>query len=113
MSDDIVVRLTISPAHSPSECWGCGEFGCKNSAGTYIPCWCEEECDCDNECSCDCHEWYVIVNDAKAEIERLRAEVARLGSFLYPVGPVVTVHEGKNFDAEKIAELVVRAIRGQ
>jgi hypothetical protein len=113
IDDDIVSRLTISTGHSPSECWGCGEFGCTNSVGAYVPCYCEGKCDCDNECSCDCHEWYVIVNDAKAEIERLRAEVARLGSFLHPIGMVINAKEGKNFDAEKIAELIAKAVRGE
>lgn len=69
--DDIVVRLTTSIGHSPSECWSCGEWGCTNSEGKEVPCWCENECSHDNNCNCNCHEWYVIVNDAKAEIENL------------------------------------------
>lgn len=55
-------------------------------------------------------------DDLKAaadEIERLQAEVARLGSFLHPIGMIVNVKEGKNFDAEKIAELVAKAVRGE
>lgn len=88
MTDDIVTRLTISGDHSPSECWGCGEWGCRNGEGEYVPCLCDDEdiCSHDNNCDCDCHEWDAIVIDAKAEIERLRAEVARLGSFIHPIG---------------------------
>ena len=33
--------------------------------------------------------WHVTPNEAADEIERLRAEVARLGSFLHPIGTVV------------------------
>ena len=40
--------------------------------------------------------------EAADEIERLRAEVARLGSFLHPIGMVINAKEGKNFDAEEL-----------
>lgn len=70
-----------------------------------------------NECQCsdDCR----AVNDpcismrAADEIERLRAEVAHLGSFLHPIGMVINAKEGKNFDVEKIAELVAKAVRSE
>lgn len=76
MSEDIVTRLTTTEEHSPSECWGCGEWGCTNAAGDSVPVLCDcaedpDECIHDNECACDCHTWYGIVQDAKAEIERL------------------------------------------
>lgn len=74
---DITDRLTTSPGYSPSQCWSCGEWGCINSAGSYVPCLCELGCDCDNACCCNCHKWYVIVHEAKAEIERLRDELAQ------------------------------------
>lgn len=56
--------------------------------------------------------------DAKVQIlvavaEKAQAEVARLGSFLHPVGVVVNVHEGKNYDAENIAEVIAKAVRGE
>lgn len=71
--DDIVTRLRGGKEKlSPAECWGCGEWGCKNNAGAYIPCWCEEKCDCDNSCGCNCHSWYGIVGEAADEIEQLR-----------------------------------------
>lgn len=74
MTDDIVTRLTISGDHSPSQCWGCGEWGCTNSEGEPVPCYCENQCSHDNNCDCDCHEWNAIVNDAKSEIEHLREQ---------------------------------------
>ena len=54
--------------------------------------------DCGNNCGCHARSFYECVCDgvewpneclnveAADEIERLRAEVARLGSFLYPIG---------------------------
>ena len=94
MSGDIVERLRSKPG--PVTCWGCGEWGCKNEAGQTVPvlCACDnDDCDChlqfDNNCSCDCHGWYVIVRDAADEIERLRAEIARLSNFLHPAGMLI------------------------
>lgn len=56
--------------------------------------------------------------DAKVQIliavaEKAQADVARLGSFLHPVGVVVNVHEGKNYDAENIAEVIAKAVRDE
>lgn len=53
-----------------------------------------------------------LMLEAADEIERLRAEVVRLGSCLDPIRLVINAKEGKNFDAEKIAELVAKALRG-
>ena len=56
--------------------------------------------------------------DAKVQIliavaEKAQADVVRLGSFLHPVGVIVNVHEGKNYDAENIAEVIAKAVRGE
>ena len=50
------------------------------------------------------------VRDVLAEIERLQAEIARLGSFLYPINVVINTNRGKNFDSEKIAETITNAL---
>lgn len=88
MSDDIATRLTISGGHSPSECWSCGEWGCRNSEREYVPCLCydDDSCSHDNNCDCDCHEWYGIVIDAKAEIERLREALIHCRHHNHPTG---------------------------
>lgn len=45
----------------------------------------EAQAECDlSPCDCQCY----LHQDAIDEIERLRAEVARLGSFLHPIGMV-------------------------
>lgn len=75
MDKDIVVLLRHKEPGSfgPAECYACGEWGCRNKYGTYIPCYCEEEnCDCDNECGCNCHTWEIIVQEAADNIEKLR-----------------------------------------
>lgn len=75
--DDLVTHLR---AWSPSNCWGCGEWGCTNSAGHDTHC--IAACDCDRMCPvcgsdpvcvCDCHLNHA--DDAANEIERLRAQI--------------------------------------
>ncbi len=58
MADDIIDKLS-RPA---KECWDCVEWFCDH--GVRRP--------------CDCHDWDDIHADAKAEIERLRQEIAKL-----------------------------------
>lgn len=75
MDKDIVIRLRHKEPGSlgPAECYSCGEWGCKNKYGSYIPCYCDEEnCGCDNECDCSCHAWESIVQEAADHIEKLR-----------------------------------------
>jgi hypothetical protein len=59
-----------------------------------------DSCTCSGFDDCDCKQChkrtncnlYDLVGQAADEIERLRAEVARLGSFLHPVGMVVNTY---------------------
>ena len=56
MADDIIDKLS----RDTCLCWGCAEWGC------------------DDPCDCDCHDWVGIHAAAKAEIQGLREEVAKL-----------------------------------
>ena len=52
-------------------------------------------------------------NDQADEIKRLQAEVARLGSFLHPVGVVINADKGRNYDEAQLVETLRKAIRGE
>ena len=81
MADDIVTRLR-QQKHRCIDCEGRGYFECMN---VYPKC---ESCGGSGVCR-KCGD-----QDAADEIERLRAEVARLGSFLHPVGMLINTKHG-------------------